>query len=92
LIWVQADEREAGRRSVARAANRPAADLANMAVDGAPFDEEGWMAEEIPFNAAQRAWERADIIVCGTPEIPYDPSTGIVIAPPPVTSPHRGWP
>jgi len=92
LIWVQADKREAGRRSVARAANRPAADLANMAVDGAPFDEEGWMAEEIPFNAAQRTWERADIIVCGTPEIPYDPSTEIVIAPPPVTSPHRGWP
>ncbi len=43
----------------------------------------GWMAEEIPFNAAQRTWERADIIVCGTPEIPYDPSTEIVIAAPP---------
>ena len=72
VIWVQADEREIGRRSVARAADRPAADLANRAVDGAPFDEEGWMAEEIPFNAVQRTWERADIIVCGTPEIPYD--------------------
>ncbi len=82
LIWVQADEREAARRSAARVANPPAADLANKAVDGAPFDEEGWMAEEIPFNAAQRTWERADIIVCGTPEIPYDRSTEIVIAPP----------
>jgi hypothetical protein len=41
------------------------------------------MAEEIPFNAAQRTWERADIIVCGTPEIPHDPSTEIVIAPRP---------
>ena len=40
------------------------------------------MAEEIPFNTAQRTWERADIIVCGTPEIPYDASTQIVIAPP----------
>ncbi len=90
VIWVQADERKIGRRSVARAADRPAADLANRAVDGAPFDEEGWMAEEIPFNAAQRTWERADIIVCGTPEIPYDPSTEIVIAPPAVTSPRRG--
>ena len=29
VIWVQADEREAGRRTAARAANRPAADLAN---------------------------------------------------------------
>jgi hypothetical protein len=81
LIWVQADEREAARRSAARVADPPAADLANKAVDGTPFDEEGWMAEEIPFNAAQRTWERADIIVCGTPEIPYDPSTEIVVAP-----------
>ena len=89
LFWVQADEREAGLRSAARAANRPAADLANRTADGAPFDEEGWMAEEIPFNAAQRTWERADLIVCGTPEIPYDLSTEVVIAPPPVTSPHR---
>jgi len=90
LIWVQADQREIRRRSAARAANPPAADLANMAAAGAPFDEEGWMAEEIPFNIAQRTWERADLIVCGTPEIPCDPGTEIVIAPPPVTSPHRG--
>lgn len=82
LIWVQADEREAARRSSARVANPPPADLANKAADGASFDEEGWMAEEIPFNAAQRTWERADFIVCGTPEIPYDPRTEIVIAPP----------
>jgi hypothetical protein len=80
LIWVQADEREAARRSAARVANPPAADVANKAVGGTPFDEDGWMAEEIPFNAAQRTWERADIVVCGTPEIPYDPSTEIVIA------------
>ena len=46
VIWVQADEREAARRATARAANRPAADLANRAPDGAPFDEEGWLAEE----------------------------------------------
>lgn len=81
LIWVQADEREAARRSAARAANPPAADLANKAVDGTPFDEEGWMAEEVPFNAAQRTWERADVIVCGSPEIPYDPRTEIVVGP-----------
>jgi hypothetical protein len=80
LIWVQADERDAARRSASRVANPPEADLANRAVDGTPFDEDGWMAEEIPFNAAQRTWERADIIVCGTPEIPYDPSTEVVVA------------
>jgi hypothetical protein len=97
VIWVQADERETGRRAAARAANRPAADLANSAVNGAPFDEDEWMAEEIPFNTAQRTWERAGIIVCGTPQIPYDPGTEIVIAPPPDTSPlpsgnPSGWP
>ena len=85
VIWVQADERVAARRSAGRAADPPAADLANKAADGAPFDEDGWMAEEIPFNAAQRTWERADIIVCGTPEIPCDASTQIVIAPPPAS-------
>jgi hypothetical protein len=83
LFWVQADEREAARRSAARAADRPAADLANQAVNGPAFDEDGWMAEEIPFNAAQRTWERADIIVCGTPAIPHDPATEVVVAPPP---------
>jgi hypothetical protein len=80
VIWVQADEREAARRSGARVTNPPPADLVNKAVDGTPFDEEGWMAEEVPFNATQRTWERADIIVCGTPEIPCDPSTETVIA------------
>jgi hypothetical protein len=47
-----------------------------------PCTAAAWMAEEIPFNAAQRAWERADVIVCGTPEIPCDPITEIVVAPP----------
>ena len=82
LIWVQADERVAARRAADRAAHPPAADLANQAFDGPAFDEEGWMAEEIPFNADQRTWERADIVLCGTPEIPFDPRTQVVIAPP----------
>ena len=73
LIWVQAGERETRWRATARAANPPAADLANQAADGAPIDNEGWIAEERPFNAAQRTWERADIISCGTPEIPRRP-------------------
>jgi hypothetical protein len=81
LIWVQSDEREAGRRALARAGNPDATDLANLPSDGSAPDEAGWMAEEIPFNTAQRTWERADIIVCGTPEIPCDPITEIVVAP-----------
>ncbi|HEX3514197.1 MAG TPA: hypothetical protein VHT26_09385 [Trebonia sp.] len=72
LIWVQSDEREAERRALARI--------------GKPYESptlqahREWMAEEMPFNAAQRTWERADVIVCGTPEIPCDPATEIVVA------------
>jgi hypothetical protein len=80
LIWVQSDEREAGRRALGRAGHPDAIDGANMAADGSPPDQAGWMAEEIPFNTAQRTWERADLVVCGTPEIPFDPATEIVVA------------
>ena len=83
LIWVQSDERAAELRRLVRDRRPDALDLANQAWDGTPFDHAGWMAEEIPFNAAQRTWERADVIVCGTPEIQCDPSTEIVVAPPP---------
>jgi hypothetical protein len=38
------------------------------------------MAKEIPFNTDQRTWERADLVVCGTPQIPFDPATEIVVA------------
>ncbi len=82
LIWVQSDECQAAQRNLARARRPDAMDLANKAVDGAPFDDGGWMAEEVPFNAAQRTWERADVIVCGTPELPCDPVTEIAAAPP----------
>jgi hypothetical protein len=83
LIWVQSDEREAERRRLARDRDPDAFDLASRAPGGTPPDHAAWMAEEIPFNAAQRTWERADVIVCGTPEIPCDPVTEIVVAPPP---------
>lgn len=88
LIWVQSDEPEAERRRLARDRNPDAIDLANAPSDGSPPDHLGWMAEEIPFNAAQRTWERADIIVCGSPEIPYDPASEVVVAPPPVLAEH----
>lgn len=83
LIWVQSDEREAERRRLARDQNPDSLDMANKPLGGAPLDHAGWMAEEIPFNAAQRTWERADIIVCGTPQIPCDSGTEVVVAPPP---------
>jgi hypothetical protein len=79
LIWVQSDEREVVRRAWARA---DAIDGANMPADGSPPDDAGWMTEEIPFNTDQRTWERANLFVCGTPEIPFDSVTEIVVAEP----------
>jgi hypothetical protein len=38
------------------------------------------MAEELPFTAQQRPWERAAFIVAGTPLLPHDPATQVVIA------------
>jgi hypothetical protein len=89
LIWVQSDEQEAERRRLARDRNPDAIDRANAPSDGSPPDHRGWMAEEIPFNAAQRTWERAGIIVCGSPEIRYDPASEVVVAPPPA---YQGQP
>jgi hypothetical protein len=74
LIWVQSDEREAERRVLTRIGKPNEAPTL--------WHHREWMAEEIPFNTAQRTWERADVIVGGTPQIPCDPVTEIVVAPP----------
>jgi hypothetical protein len=74
LIWVQSDEREAERRMRARIGKPNEAPTI--------WHHREWMDEEIPFNTAQRTWERADIVVCGTPQIPCDPITEVVVAPP----------
>jgi len=75
LVWVQSDQREARRRSLARVGQpggpRTARDLRE------------WMAEEGPFLAGQKPWERADLIVAGTPQLPFDPLTELVVAQPP---------
>jgi hypothetical protein len=80
VIWVQSDEREAARRAAVRDEDPDAIDVRNMPADGSPPDHAGWTAEEIPFNTDQRTWERADLFVCGTPEVPCDPVTEIVVA------------
>jgi uridine kinase len=65
-VWVQSDADEAYRRGIERdvAAGR------NRAEALAFWDE--WMAQEVPFLAADRAWERADLVVCSTPSEPVD--------------------
>jgi hypothetical protein len=74
-IWVQSDEAEIERRSRGRV-GKPG---------NAPTVQHwlGWMAEEVPFVADQRPWERAGLIVCGTPEICFDPASELVVAPGP---------
>ena len=73
-IWVQADEGETERRNLARVGQPGGPATVRHLRD--------WMAEEIPFVAGQRAWEQAGLIACGTPQIPVDPVTELVVAPP----------
>jgi hypothetical protein len=72
VIWVQSDMAEAERRGI----ERDGGDQAATAFWHL------WMAEELPFMARQQPWTRADIIVNGTPAIPHDPVTEVVIAQP----------
>jgi hypothetical protein len=73
-IWVQSDEGETERRNLARVGQPGESPSERHMRD--------WMAEEVPFLADQRPWERADLIACGTPEISFNPATDLVIAPP----------
>ena len=56
-VWVQADRDEATRRGIDRDGGTP---------EAAAFWEE-WEAAEVTFLAADRPWERAAAILCGTP-------------------------
>jgi energy-coupling factor transporter ATP-binding protein EcfA2 len=72
-VWVQSDASVRHRREAARiAAGQTDADVS-----------ERWMREEVAFIADQQPWERALIIVSGAPELPHDPETHAVVAPPP---------
>lgn len=73
VVYVQCDLDERDRRDAVRVA----------AGEITPADHAAWMAEEHPFVAAQCPWERAFAIVAGTPPLPHDPSTDLVVAPPP---------
>ncbi len=71
-VWVQSDFREAERRLTVR----------NGGNTAAMQQTREWMTEELPFVAADRPWERATIIVAGTPDLIYDAVGEVVIAPP----------
>lgn len=72
-VWVQSDLNAIERRNAARVA----------AGETSPSVVARWMHEEFSFVADQRPWERALVVVAGTPELPHDPSTEVVLAPSP---------
>jgi hypothetical protein len=69
-LWVQADRKATGRRDDDRIA---VGEVTRDALDG-------WMAEEVPFVAARRPWEHADLVLAGSPTLPHDPRTHVVVA------------
>lgn len=71
VVWV-----------TSRAAVREARNTARIAAGEAPASlQPAWFAEENPFQAAERSWERADLIVDGTPD-PAPPPRSVVVATP----------
>jgi hypothetical protein len=72
-VWVQSDLDEIDRRNAVRV----------QAGEISPAAFDSWMAEERPFLAADRPWERARLVVAGTPPLGHDPRTELVVADPP---------
>jgi len=69
VVWVQSDLAEAERRGILRGGGE--------AAHREQWD--GWMAEELPFLASDRPWERATVIVAGTADLDYDPQHEVVL-------------
>ena len=70
VVWVQSDLAESERRGIERdGGDQAAISFWHL-----------WMAEELPFMADQRPWIRADVIVAGTPRLPHDRASEVVIA------------
>lgn len=72
VLWLQSDSVEAERRVILRDAGDASTSEGRQA----------WMAEEIPFLASDRPWERATVIVAGTTHIRHDGVSEVVIAAP----------
>ena len=69
LAWVQSDGVESRCRGIQRDGGTPAAE--------AFWDD--WAAQEVRFLADQRPWERAVVIICGTPVIPHDTTRDMIV-------------
>lgn len=70
VIWVETPAELVEERDRARmAAGETTSEIYDL-----------WMAEEIPFQQAQRTWERADLVVAGYPAVPYDPAAEVLVA------------
>jgi hypothetical protein len=70
VVWVQSDVEKAKTRGLLRDGGT---------AEAAAFWDE-WMAEEQPFVARERPWERAAVIVSGMPDLDHDPLTQVVVA------------
>lgn len=77
VVWVQSDAAEAERQGIAR----DVAAGTHGDADGATRFWHEWMAQELPFVADQRTWERADVVTRGTSTASHDPAR-VVLAPP----------
>ncbi len=60
-VWVQSDAEEAYRRGIDRDI------VLGRTRDEAVAFWHQWMVHEVAFLAADRPWERADVVLCGTP-------------------------
>ncbi len=72
LVWVETDPAVARARGLTRDGDDPAA--------VAFWDE--WDAREVPLLDRERPWERADLVLAGTPDVPHDPVTEVVVLTP----------
>jgi hypothetical protein len=70
VIWVQSDRVVRDRREATR--------IATGETDAEV--SASWMREEVPFIADQRPWERAMVVVSGSPDLAHDADTEIVVA------------
>jgi uridine kinase len=68
-VWVQSDFAEAERRGIARDVEQGVNGDTEQTVT---FWHE-WMSHELAFLQQQRPWERASLVVAGTPVIPLEP-------------------